>query len=131
MSKRKARLRREPVAGILFAVSVRAPDGASCEVTVVDGDVVYCTSCGKGGRRAYTDEVQRRRRDIDSFLGAVDALGLTGWDQHYGDPSVTDRWHVVLDVAGRMTRWRGSDEYPPNWDELCDLVEKLTERPLG
>jgi len=121
---------RERAADIVFAVSMRTRSGGFVEVAVTDKGLAYCT-CREGGEgRTRTEEIKKTRRDIDLFLGAVDDVGVAQWQRRYGDASLPESWHVVLEVGGRLLSWCGSGEYPPGWDELCRLVEDLTGEPL-
>jgi hypothetical protein len=120
----------ERAAEIVFAASVGTRSGGLVEVAVTDKGLVYYT-CREGEEgRVRTEEIRKTRRDVDLFLGAVDDIGVAQWQRRYGDASLPESWHVVLEVGGRLLSWCGSGEYPPCWDELCRVVEDLTGKPL-
>lgn len=123
----------ERAANLIFAATAANEDGGYSEIAITDTGCVYLLHQARGGGPLRSEEVRKRRRDIDELLTDIENLGITEWARCYGpeQPFGPGSWHVVMEGRGKFYRSQGTGEYPPGWEELCELLAKFLGRPFG
>jgi hypothetical protein len=71
----------------------------------------------------------RRLGNIDEFKREIMALKIWEWQSFYGaDVGITlgkTNWTVKLKTTSKTHVFEGTDCYPENWAEFCQLIEKF------
>jgi hypothetical protein len=118
---------------IIFCASSHGPEGALSELVVSEDFTVYFTHRKPGGGRVQTEEVDRRRKDVDAFLWEIEDILINDWDQrrYEGDEQPPTSWMVLLEKDRRLQKWEGSGAYPPRWQEFRLLIEQLIDHAFA
>ena len=118
---------------VIFSASVTGSGGSFFEVVVTADYDVYCNSRPDGRQQASVVLVDRRPRDVERFLQRIETLDVANWGPAYGSGSPADAggWMVLLEIDRRVRKWQGCGQYPPNWDEFCQIVGEMIHAPFG
>ena len=110
---------------VIFALAVTDEDGAFRQLVITGREEVTLSRRERGGK-LRTKSVRCRPREVRRFLAGLDRIGLVEWQRAYGDPFGSGGWVLLLEAGGRMEKWQGAGEKPPQWEGLCKLVRELT-----
>jgi hypothetical protein len=116
-------------ADVMFAVSKCGKRGSFRQVAITSRFDVYYTFRQPDGKTIASEQVRVRSKHVGEFLLRVQKLGVLFWEKRYGKGEPTDPggWMLVMEMDGHMHKWQGCGEYPPQWDELWDMVDELLE----
>lgn len=74
--------------------------------------------------RETSFEKEYTTEETNKLLNQFHSIHVDYWNSEYIDPYVCDgtQWELAVKYEGqRGTGWVGSNEYPPNWDDLLDF----------
>ncbi|QQK77562.1 hypothetical protein HUG15_19570 [Salicibibacter cibarius] len=78
-------------------------------------------------------EIVLTSEEWDRLLEALTALSIEQWDDSYHDLDIMDgiQWRLTIQFPeDQEMRKGGSNDFPPNWDEFLDVLEKYTGETL-
>ncbi|MBS3762576.1 MAG: hypothetical protein KGZ25_04630 [Planctomycetes bacterium] len=115
---------------IIFAASYTDSENIRRELVVTENLAVFFTTATERADTSSADQIQCGPREANRFLGQVGALGLEDWEKRYGKGNSLEpgSWMVLLEWNGTLRKWQGSEEYPPDWENLCKLIERFSGR---
>ncbi len=66
------------------------------------------------------------KRLIDEFK----RVNLLDWKSKYIEPEVCDgtQWSIEIILDGRISKKRGDNKFPDEWDEFCKFISRIAGR---
>lgn len=73
------------------------------------------------------------KKTLEKIPVQLRRLDLLNWKRRYDDNRVLDgtQWQVEIFRKGRALRKSGSNGYPEQWDDFCQLMQKLSGMPFA
>lgn len=74
-----------------------------------------------------------RASTAQEFIEELKRLNMLNWKEHYVDPYVLDgtQWSVEIVQEGRTIEKDGSNEFPDEWDQFCNLISGISGKEFS
>lgn len=89
---------------------------------------------GKAFQRPVPVFAPQPAGNLDDFKQEIRSLHIWEWEPTYRKESgiILDGtyWSIQLKTNSKVYRSEGINRFPPNWNQFCKAVERLTGRPF-
>jgi hypothetical protein len=102
------------------------------EIDIMTGKIMWNTS---EGEIFYSESKLILQIDSEStkeFVEAIRKCCVLNWEEKYVDLDILDgtQWNLNIELDNMNIKKSGSNAYPKEWEEFCNIIQRFTGKPF-